>query len=197
VRRAPQALRPGTVVLETERLLFRAHTRGDLEAFCEIEADPEVRRFVGGRPRARGEAERRFRNQFLKPRPHRLRLWASALKSENRYIGYCGVYPHFGPGGPIAGEGSLGFTLARPYWGRGLATEAARGFVGFGFRELELTRVVASVEAGNAASIHILESLGFVLWRLEKIGARCLYHLELPNPSAREGVSSASGSRRR
>jgi RimJ/RimL family protein N-acetyltransferase len=113
-----------------------------------------------------------------------MRLWASVLKSEGKYVGYSGVYPHFGQGGPVAGEGSLGFTLARAYWGRGLATEAARGLVKFGFRELELTRIVASVEAGNAASIHILENLGFTLWRLEKIGARCLYHLEQRNREA-------------
>jgi ribosomal-protein-alanine N-acetyltransferase len=115
-----------------------------------------------------------------------MRLWASVLKSEGRYVGYCGVYPHFGAAGPIPGEGSLGFTLARPYWGRGLATEAARRFIGFGFLDLELARIVASVEAGNAVSIHILEKLGFGLWRLEKIGARCLYHLELKTPGEEE-----------
>ena len=65
-------------------------------------------------------------------------MWATVYKPEARYIGYCGVYPHFGPAGPIAGEGTLGYYLARPYWGRGLATEAARAFVTFVFDELQL-----------------------------------------------------------
>lgn len=166
-------------VLETERLLFRDHEPADRDAFCAIEADPMVRRFVGGAPRSREAAERKFR-EHLRRRPGRLRLWATVFKPDGRYIGYCGVYPRFRPGrSPAPGEGALGFTLAHGYWGRGLGTEAARAFVGFGFGELRLARIVASVQAGNAASVHILEKLGFGLWRLERIGRRCFYHLEL------------------
>jgi RimJ/RimL family protein N-acetyltransferase len=66
----------------------------------------------------------------------------------------------------------------RAYWGRGLATEAARAFLDFGFRELRLRRIVASVQAGNMASTHILEKLGFHLWGLERANGRCFYHLE-------------------
>jgi ribosomal-protein-alanine N-acetyltransferase len=56
------------ILLETERLLFRDHTLEDLDPFCALEADPAVRRFVGGRHRTREEAEHRFRNGFLKAR---------------------------------------------------------------------------------------------------------------------------------
>ena len=165
------------VVLETERLLFRDHRREDFEAYFAIEADPIARRFVGGEPRTREAARRKFRTH-LAAREGLLRLWAAVLKETGEYIGYCGVYPHFGNGGAIAGEGSLGFTLARPYWNRGLGTEAARAFLDFGFRELRLRRIVASVQAGNMASAHILEKLGFRLFLLERINARPLYHLE-------------------
>lgn len=144
------------VVLETERLLFRDHEIGDLDAFCAMEADPEVRRWVGGHPRSREAAEEKFRRTFLKPRQNRLGMWATVFKPEGRYIGYCGVYPGHGPG-----EGTLGYYLARDYWGRGLATEAARAFVDFGFRELDLVRIVSSVQVGNDVSKHILEKLGF------------------------------------
>jgi RimJ/RimL family protein N-acetyltransferase len=48
------------VVLESERLLFRPHEAADLEAFCAMEADAEVRRYVGGAPRTREAAEERF-----------------------------------------------------------------------------------------------------------------------------------------
>ena len=145
------------IVLETERLLFREHEPDDLEPFCAMEADAEVRRWVGGRPRTREEAERKFRSTYLKPPRGRRGMWATVLKAENRYIGYCGVY----------GEGVLGYYLARPYWGRGLATEAARALIEFGFRELGLTRITAAVEVGNEASRHILEKLGFVHVRRE------------------------------
>lgn len=179
------------IVLETERLRFRSHLPEDLDAFCEIEADPEVRRFVGGKPRTREAAERKFR-VHLSEHAGRLRLWAAVLKETGRYIGYCGVYPRFGHKGPIRGEGSLGFTLSRTYWNRGLATEAARAFVDFGFRDLGLRRIVASVQAGNLASTHILEKLGFRLWRLERLNGRCFYHLELLRRAPPTGAYASS-----
>ncbi len=179
-------------ILETERLLFRDHTLEDLDAYCALEADPDVRRFVGGQPRTREAAERKFRNAFLRPARGRLRLWATVYKPDRLYIGYCGVYPHLRPGGPIPGEGSLGFTLAPPYWRRGLATEAARAFVEFGFGRLRLRRIVASVQVGNAASVHILESLGFRLARLETINGRSFYHLRLDRPAAAASLEPSS-----
>ena len=154
------------IVLETERLLFRPHQPEDLEPFCAMEADAEVRRWVGGRPRTREEAEQKVRSVYLKPVRDRLGMWATVLKAENRYIGYCGVY----------GQGVLGYYLARPYWGRGLATEAARALVEFGFRELGLARIRASVEVGNDASRHILETLGFVHVRREPGERRSFDH---------------------
>src|SRR5437868_2300537 len=157
------------IVLETARLLFRDHEPADLEAYCEMEADPEVRRYVGGKPRTRETAERRFREVFLRPRSGRLALWATVFKQEGRYIGYCGIYPHVEAGRAIPGEGVLAFYLARPYWGRGLATEAGRAFVEFGFGELRLSRIVAGVDARNAASIRVIEKLGFVRFGTEVI----------------------------
>jgi len=170
------------ILLETERLLFRDHEPDDLEAFCEMEADPEVRRFVGGKPRTRDAAEQKFRTVYLRPVRNRIGLSATVFKPEARYIGYCGIYPHFTDAGPVAGEASLAFYLARPFWGRGLATEAARAWVDVGFRELGLRRIVTGVQVGNAASVRILEKLGFRLWRLEKSGARSYYHFELCDP---------------
>jgi RimJ/RimL family protein N-acetyltransferase len=161
-------------VLETERLDFRDHEIADLDPFCAMEADAEVRRFVGGQPRLRAAAERKFRTTYLRPVRNRMGLWAAVYKPEQRYIGYCGIYPHFGDAGPIRGEGTLGFYFAREYWGRGLATEAGRAFIEFGFNELKLKRVVAVVETGNDASVRVLEKLGFV-WDRHEEGERRVF----------------------
>jgi [ribosomal protein S5]-alanine N-acetyltransferase len=166
-------------ILETERLLFRSHLLDDLDAYCAIEADAEFRRYIGGAPRSREDAERKFRNTHLKAGDSKLALHATIYKPEQRYIGYCGIYPHFSPAGPpVAGEGTLAYYLARPYWGQGLATEAARAFIYYGFNELKLKRIVASVQQGNEASRHILEKLGFHLVRTEP-GPRTLLHFAL------------------
>lgn len=167
-------------ILESERLLFRDHERSDLDAYCAMEADPEVRRYIGGAPRSREGAERKFQGSLRRPTADRLAMWATVYKPEGCYIGRCGVYPHFGPaGGVIAGEGSLGFYLARAYWGRGLATEAGRAFVDFGFHELGLSRIVTAVQVGNDASVRVLEKLGFLLVRTEDGQFRSFYHFEL------------------
>lgn len=73
------------IVLETERLLFRDHELGDLEPYCAMEADPEVRRYVGGAPRSHEAAEERFRSVFLRPVADRMALWATVYKPEGAY----------------------------------------------------------------------------------------------------------------
>ncbi|HEY6445371.1 MAG TPA: GNAT family N-acetyltransferase [Acidobacteriaceae bacterium] len=167
-------------LLETERLLFRPHEPADRDAYCAMEQDPEVRRYVGGAPRTREAAEAKFQGA-LQPLSHRLRLWATILKANGAYIGRCGVYPHVEVDSIIPGEGVLAFYLARPYWGQGLATEAGAAFVRFGFNELGLHKIVATVQEGNRASIRVLEKLGFHLVRVEP-GFRTFHHFALPRP---------------
>jgi ribosomal-protein-alanine N-acetyltransferase len=157
------------IVLESERLLFRDHEPADLEAYCEMEADPEVRRYVGAYPRSRDVAEHRFLTGLQRPQSQRLWMWATVFKPEGRYIGRCGVY----------GEGSLAFYFARAYWGRGLATEAGRALVNFAFNELHLPRIITAVQVGNDASVRVLEKLGFALVRTEPGEVRSFYHFEL------------------
>jgi RimJ/RimL family protein N-acetyltransferase len=164
-------------LLESERLLFREYRRGDLEDYCALEADAEVRRYIGGAPRPREVAVRKFRNG-LKHAARKLALRATIIKAEGRYIGYSGLYPKFRPGGSVPGEAALSFCLAREYWGRGLATEAGRAFVSWGFDQLRLKRIVAVVDARNAASIRVLDKLGFVCIATEH-GERSFYKFEL------------------
>jgi len=60
----------------------------------------------------------------------------------------------------VLGRGRL-YRLARPYWRRGHATEASRAFIDLAFTRLDLVRLSADVEKGNAASEHILQEGGF------------------------------------
>jgi RimJ/RimL family protein N-acetyltransferase len=56
---------------------------------------------------------------------------------------------------------NIGYWLARPYWGRGLMTAAARRFVQYAFERLEVTRLTAEVFSWNEASARVLEKVGF------------------------------------
>jgi ribosomal-protein-alanine N-acetyltransferase len=146
-----------------------------------MEGDAEVRRYVGGAPRTREAAEQRFWSGPMRPVTDRLGMWAAVLKLEESYVGRCGLYPHLKGEDRVPDEAVLGFYLARAFLGRGLATEAGRAFVDFGFREVGLKRIVTAVEVGNAASVRVLEKLGFGLKEIER-GTRSFYHFELLRP---------------
>ena len=170
------------IILDSERLLFRPHLITDLDDYCAMEMDINVRRYVGGYARTRENAEQRFpKNQAQKLVTDRMALWATILKAENVYIGRCGLVPHIKPdGGPISGEAALGYYIASQYWHHGFATEAGKAFIHFGFNELALNRIVASVEKGNDASVRVLQKLGFSLENTEQ-GQRTFYHFGLQN----------------
>ncbi len=172
------------IILETERLYFRRHMMDDMDAYCLMEADPDFRRYVGGRPRPRDEAERRFMQGIEQPANELLRMWAMIYKPENKYIGRCGLYPHFDvEGKPIPGEAAFGVYIGKDYWGLGLATEAGRAFVDFGFSQLKLDKIVTAIDARHQASIHVIEKLGFKLDRVEEGNLRSFFHYSLqPQP---------------
>jgi ribosomal-protein-alanine N-acetyltransferase len=164
---------------ESQRLLFRDHQPSDLDAYCDMEQDPEVRRYVGGEPRARKDAERRFL-AGLPTAKSPLSVRAVILKARGIYIGRAGPYPHLDAKGPIEGEAVLSFYLAREYWGLGLATEAGQAFIRQGFDVLGLNRIVATIDARNTASRRVLDKLGFSLFETEP-GPRTFEKFELPS----------------
>lgn len=55
----------------------------------------------------------------------------------------------------------LGYWMGQPYAGKGLMTEAVRAVTGFAFDSLHLNRVEAACLPHNAASIRLLEKVGF------------------------------------
>ncbi len=174
------------IVLETGRLIFRQHTMADLDAYCAMEADPDFRRYVGGRPRTREEAERRFMEGAIKPATNLLSMWATILKPARQYIGRCGIYPHFRPdGGVFEREAALGLYIATEYSGRGFATEAGRAFVKLGFDELKLNRIVTAIDSRHDASVNVIKKLGFELVSTETGNLRSFYHFALENPGAK------------
>jgi RimJ/RimL family protein N-acetyltransferase len=155
------------IFLETERLHFRSHEAGDETDFVSMHTDAEVRRYVGGQAWPVEKARTRFREQYLGRPVEIYGLWATVFKAEGKYIGCCGLRA---PGNGVGA--SLGYYLARPYWGRGLASEASRAFIAVAFTRLGLGCVEADAEEGNAASEQILRKCGFKYVRREAIPGR-------------------------
>ena len=67
---------------------------------------------------------------------------------------------HFPLPGTAAGAAEAGWRLARAQWGQGYATEAAQGWIDWGFATLGLAEIVAMVVPGNARSQAVMRRLG-------------------------------------
>jgi RimJ/RimL family protein N-acetyltransferase len=87
-------------------------------------------------------------------------LWAVEERAApGVLLGYCGLaVPMFLP--EILPAVEVGWRLARPAWGRGIATEAARAALSWGFENVALREIVAIVHPDNARSLRICEKLG-------------------------------------
>jgi ribosomal-protein-alanine N-acetyltransferase len=174
------------IFLETDRLLFRSHQSSDEEGFIAMHTDAEVRRYVGGQAWSLAKTRDRFRDQYLGRPTRTYGLWAAVLKEERRYIGCCGLR-----NASEENAAYLAYYLARPYWGRGLASEAAAAFIEIAFAQLHLPRLLADVDEGHVVSKHILEKFRFRFLRNEEIAAsgRVLLFYEL----LRESQTSDAG----
>ena len=82
--------------------------------------------------------------------------WAVVLTEEDRMIGTCG-FTRFDYANNI---GEVGYVLNPEYWGRGIAVEAVREVMRFGFETLQLHRIEAKFIEGNTASLRVMEKTG-------------------------------------
>jgi RimJ/RimL family protein N-acetyltransferase len=141
--------------METERLVLRMFRESDTDAYAEMLADPEVMRFLGGKPMPRAEA---WRNMAMVLGHWHLRgygFWAVEEKESGELVGRVGCWrPEGWPGLEV------GWTLRRRFWGRGYATEAARAAVNYVFTVLDQTRVISLIDPENVNSIRVAERLG-------------------------------------
>jgi ribosomal-protein-alanine N-acetyltransferase len=144
--------------LRTKRLLLRRWLTRDRDAFAAMNADAEVmEHFPATLSRPQSDvAVERIEACFEQ---HGYGLWAIELRGEESLIGFAGLSPVDAPL-PFAPAVEVGWRLARPFWGRGLATEAAAAAVTFGFAERGLLEIVSFTAVGNERSRAVMERLG-------------------------------------
>jgi RimJ/RimL family protein N-acetyltransferase len=140
----------------TERLLLRPAWREDAPALAEAIGDFSIVRNLSRAPWPYGldDAE-----SFvgIEPGPLPRLLIFARTNGAPRLVGGIGLNaPESEDGAP-----ELGYWIARPYWGLGFATEAARAVVDIADRALRLPQLAARHFADNPASGHVLAKLGF------------------------------------
>lgn len=143
-------------IVETARLIMRYLQSEDLDEFCEICCDPEIMRYVGnGQPLSREQTQRWIEKSQVNYREHGFGCLAVVAKEDDCLIGYCGLVNP-----TINGEAEIIYAFKKQYWGKGLASEAAKAMLDFGLKQCGLKRVVAAIDPGNLASIRIVEKWG-------------------------------------
>ncbi len=177
--------------LRTKRLLLRPWRDEDIAPFVEMSADPVVMEYL---PPA-GEGWVAWARAHWDE--HGFGQWVVEIPDEASFIGVVGL-ADVGYEAPFTPAVEVAWRLARAYWGRGYATEAARAALDYGFGELALDEIVALTVPANQRSRRVMERLGmtgspeddFDHPRVPEGPLRRHVLYRLRNPSAASPISS-------
>lgn len=155
-------------VLQTARLRLRGHVPADFAASAAMWADPEVVRFITGRPLDRHEAWQRF----LRYPGHWAMLgfgyWLVETRADASFVGEVGIADYHRPLNlAVDGIPEAGWVLCRQAHGQGYATEAMRAVLGWADRRF--ARTFALFDPDHADSLRVAARLGYgtptgVMW---------------------------------
>ncbi|MGH8156766.1 MAG: GNAT family N-acetyltransferase [Rhodanobacter sp.] len=158
-------------LIETERLRLRAHRAEDHAGCLAIWSDPEVVRYIGGRPFTAEEVWKRLLQYVGLWSLLGYGYWAVEEKDSGRYIGDIG-YADFRRDMQPSLQGMLefGWVLAPQVHGNGYASEAVAAISAWSQALYPELRVVCIISPENLPSIRVAEKAGFRLWQ------QTLYH---------------------
>jgi ribosomal-protein-alanine N-acetyltransferase len=149
----------GMILVETERLFVRQWVPDDWKRFRPLGTDPRVLEFLNAEPWS-DERIQRFINKGIEVAKTRgWILWPVIHREYALLIGFCGFSDEFPP------DVEIGWRFLPEYWGKGLATEAARAVMQYGFDRFGFRRLVCVPQAGNWRSIRVAEKLGMAFER--------------------------------
>jgi RimJ/RimL family protein N-acetyltransferase len=140
--------------LLTERLSLRRPEELDVGAIVAIVGAWEVARRLARVPHPYDAADARFFLEHIVPAEW---VWAITLQGCDTLIGTIGLTPQEG-----SDTAELGYWLSPVHWGQGIATEAGRAVISFGFETLGLPVITSGYFEDNRASGQVLRKLGFV-----------------------------------
>ncbi len=145
------------VVASTPRTFLRQFVTADASVMMAVFSDPDVMRFGPG-PQSLEWVQAWVQRQNEKYDRLGFGLWAVVLRDCETVVGFCGLSRFEDINGRP--EVEVGYRLAKQYWGRGLATEAATSVRDLAFQQFEIDRLIALIDPQNASSIRVAEKLG-------------------------------------
>jgi RimJ/RimL family protein N-acetyltransferase len=144
----------------TQRVIAERLDDRHLGDLTILHLDPEVMRYLGG---VRTPATTRvyLDTNLDHWRRHNFGLWALTLR-DGAFAGRAGIRQVTVED---TDEVEIAYTLARPFWGLGLASEIAKALTDIGLGPMGMADLVGVVSVGNTASSHVLEKVGYTLER--------------------------------
>jgi RimJ/RimL family protein N-acetyltransferase len=128
----------------------------DAEVLHRIyQADDVLRYFPVTTPPPLEKVQRFIASQLEHLEKHGYGNWGVLPEGEQQIIGWAGLQFV-----PELNEIEVGFLLDPPFWGKGLATKAARAAIQFCFERFELDHVIALVHPDNIASRRVIQKCG-------------------------------------
>jgi RimJ/RimL family protein N-acetyltransferase len=157
----PSGHRYPEFILESERLSVREFTQSDVEAVEQMLDDTDVMLFFG-RLFSRDQCADWIAQHIQRYQSDRCGYWLAIDKASGQVAGQAGILRQQLEG---VSEFGLGYIFNQAFWGRGLATEAARACLRYGFHTLHLPRIVCTIRPENHRSRLVAERLGLRLDR--------------------------------
>ncbi|GHB27204.1 acetyltransferase [Pseudovibrio japonicus] len=146
--------------IETERLVLRKWEQRDLDGLVEMNADPRVMEFFPDvMPREKSAHMHEFLMEKQEDRGYACPVVEDRVSG--RFLGFCGLniptYPKPLPFDPCV---EVGWRLIPEAWGKGIAQEAAKIWLKFGFETLKLDEIVSFTTETNLRSQKLMQRLG-------------------------------------
>ncbi len=146
-------------MIETERLRLRPWQGADKPAFAAIINTPAMMEHFGGvAPRAQIDAL--LDAQMAGQAADGFSMWAVEMRDTGALAGICGLRRMPRPDTPVTGDLEIGWRIAQPQWGTGVAREAAAASLAWGWANTDFPRCIAYTVAENARSWGLMLRLG-------------------------------------
>ena len=144
------------IIFETPRLILGQFTEDDAGLILDLNSDPEIVKYVHEPVLITEEQAKKIIADIILPQyKNNLGRWATYTKSNNEFIGWCGL-KYLADKDEI----DLGYRFKKNAWGKGYATEAAKHTLDHGFNNLDLKLITGRAHIENIASIKVLEKIG-------------------------------------
>ena len=144
--------------MQTSRLLLRPWLESDAATLYKYASDPEVGPRAGWPSHTSVEESREIIRTVFNTET----MWAVVLKETGEAIGCVGYLPSSSSNLDISDDQcEVGYWIARPYWGKGICTEAMRLVVDYCLNEKGFSVLWGTYFPSNPASGRVMEKCGF------------------------------------